>query len=68
MQADCPHATDFHDNCPAKCNFAICSRPTYSLTIDPELVFSADVDREAAIKDVCLSCEFFLSRGPRVRA
>lgn len=67
MQADCPHAIDFEDRCPAKCNFSLCDRPTNSPTTDPELVFSNEVDRSAAIKEVCWQCEFFLKNGPRVK-
>lgn len=67
MQADCPHATDLHDRCPAKCNFAVCDRPTYELTTDPDLVFSAEIDRSAPIKDVCLYCSFFLTKGPKLK-
>lgn len=65
MQADCPHPVDFKDNCPTKCAFAVCDRPSYQLTTDPELVFSVEVDRSAAIKDGCFYCEFFLKNGPR---
>ena len=66
MQAECPHPVDFKDNCPAKCAFAVCDRPTYKLTTDPDLVFSVEADRSAAIKDVCFTCEFFLTRGPKL--
>jgi len=65
MQKDCPHSADFKDNCPTKCAFAACDRPTYELTTDPELIFSPDVDRSAAIKDGCTYCAFFLTHGPR---
>ncbi len=65
MQAECPHPAVFKDRCPSKCAFAYCERSTHKLTTDPELVFSPDVDREAAIMDICLYCEFFLTRGPR---
>jgi len=66
MQADCPHHAQFHDNCPTKCAFATCSRSTYQLTTDPELIFSTEVDRSHAIKDGCIYCEFFLRNGPRI--
>lgn len=66
MQAECPHSVEFKDNCPTKCVFANCDRPTHTLTIDPELVFSTEVDRSAAIKDGCIFCEFFLTKGPRL--
>lgn len=65
MQADCPHATVIGDRCPSKCAFAACDRPTFELTTDPELVFSTEVDRDAAIRDVCLYCAFFIRNGPR---
>jgi len=66
MQAECPHAIEYEDNCPTKCAFAKCGRPTWELTIDPELVLSVDVDRAAAIKDECTYCAFFLRNGPRI--
>jgi hypothetical protein len=66
MQAECPHAVEYKDNCPTKCAFAACDRPTHELTIDPELVFDPTVDRSAAIKDTCTFCAFFLRNGPRV--
>lgn len=65
MQADCPHSAEFHDNCPTKCAFARCERTNHTLTTDPELIFSMEVDRSTAIKDTCQYCEFFLKNGPR---
>ncbi len=67
MQAECPHAVEFLDNCPTKCAFAKCCRPTWEMTIDPELVLSVEVDRSAAIKDECMYCAFFLKNAPRVQ-
>jgi hypothetical protein len=66
MQSECPHSVDFEDNCPTKCAFATCDRPTYALTTDPELVFDPTVDRSAPIKDGCKFCAFFLTNGPRI--
>lgn len=66
MQAECPHAIELRDNCPTKCAFAGCDRPTYELTIDPALIFAPDIDRSAAIKDGCTFCAFFLKNGPRI--
>lgn len=66
MQAECPHSAEFMDRCPTKCAFAGCDRPSYELTTDPDLIFSPDVDREAAIKEGCLFCAFFLRHGPRL--
>ncbi len=64
MQAECPHPV-IGDRCPTKCAFAACDRPTYTLTIDPALIFSNEVDRDATIKENCLHCEFFIVNGPR---
>lgn len=66
MQETCPHPTVIHDRCPNKCAFAVCDRETFELTTDPDLMFSVEVDRGAAIKDVCLHCTFFLTNGPRL--
>jgi hypothetical protein len=68
MQAECMHFTSFKDNCPSKCAFAACDRPTNKATSDPELIFDPTVDRTAAIKDNCHFCEFFLKNAPRVGA
>lgn len=66
MQAECPHPSVLRDRCPAKCAFAGCARDSYELTTDPELVFSVEVDRSAAIKENCLYCAFYLKHGPRL--
>lgn len=67
MQSECPHAQSREEMCPTKCAFAGCDRPQHELTTDPALIFSPDVDREAAIKQTCLYCAHFLTRGPRIR-
>jgi hypothetical protein len=66
MQSVCPHPNELDDRCPTKCAFAICDRPSRVQTSDPALIFSPDVDREAAIKEICFFCEFFLKNGPRL--
>lgn len=66
MQAECLHATTLHDRCPTKCAFANCDLPQHELTSDPALVFAPDVDRAGLVKEVCLFCKFFLTRGPRL--
>jgi hypothetical protein len=66
MQAECPHSAVFKDRCPTKCAFAACDRAQHQLTTDPALIFSIEVDRETAIKDGCMHCEFFLKHGPRM--
>ena len=66
MQSHCAHATEFKDNCPTKCVFANCDRSTHEISMDPEKIFSVTVDRQAAIRDICTLCEFFLTNGPKV--
>lgn len=66
MQAECPHSAVIGDRCPTKCAFAACDRPTYELTIDPELIFRTDIDRMGAIKEGCQYCKFFLTNGPKL--
>jgi len=66
MQRECPHCIELLDNCPTKCAFARCDRPTYELTTDPELVFDPTVDRSVVIKDGCAYCAFFLRHGPKL--
>jgi len=66
MQATCPHANELNDNCPTKCAFTTCECSQHELTTDPALVFDPEVDRSAAIMDVCTFCAFYLKHGPRV--
>lgn len=66
MQSECPHPTQFFDACPSKCAFAKCDRPTHELTTDPELLLNPNVDRDAAIKEECTYCGFFLRNAPRI--
>lgn len=66
MQAECPHSAQIGDRCPTKCAFAACQRPTYDLVTDPELLWDVSVDRSHAIKEPCLFCRHYLTRGPRV--
>lgn len=65
MQAVCLHATTLRDRCPSKCAFSPCDEPQHSRTSDPALVFAVEPDREKAMKEPCLYCAFFLTRGPR---
>ena len=67
MEATCVHAESAAERCPSRCAFAQCDRPSAGVTSDPALIFSPDVDREAAIKETCLFCGFFLANGPRLK-
>lgn len=66
MQERCVHAEKATEKCPPRCNFSQCDRPGAGVTSDPALIFDPAVDRSAAIKEVCLSCGFFLQNGPRI--
>lgn len=66
MQETCLHAIEFEDRCPTKCAFSNCDRRDHELSSDPALIFDPTVDRDAAIKELCMFCEFFLRHGPRV--
>lgn len=66
MQAECSHSSTFHDRCPTKCAWGFCRLPQNEITTDPALVFAIGPDRDKAVKDSCLQCVFFLTRGPRV--
>lgn len=68
LQSRCPHAIDPTEKCPSGCFYAQCQRPTRKTTGDPELVFNPEIDRDAAAKESCTYCEFFLTKGPRLGA
>lgn len=66
LQSRCPHAIDPTEKCPSECFYSKCHRPTRKATSDPDLIFSPDIDRDAAAKENCVYCEFFLTNGPRI--
>lgn len=66
LQAECPHAIDPDEQCPLGCHFAACDRPTHRVTGDLDLLLDPVVDRAAAAKAICTTCEFFLRNGPRL--
>ena len=68
IQEFCQHAVTDYDMCPGTCKFAICNRPEHKLTYDPKYVFEPNVDRDAALKHLCVHCEFFLTKGPKRHA
>lgn len=60
----CPHALA-NDICPADCWNTVCERPTHVMATDPEVLLNPYIDYNAAIKETCRYCEFFLNNGPR---
>lgn len=61
----CPHR-ELNGRCPVDCGFARCDRPTHKSVMDPLLMLDPTVDRNAAIKEGCLLCEYYLKHGPRI--
>lgn len=66
MQANCPHAVDPDEKCPARCSYGQCYNETRDSTSDPALIFDPTIDRDAAAKESCVFCAFFLRNGPRI--
>lgn len=65
MQSRCPHNTP-GEPCPADCHFAACQRETHVVATDLNVLLNPERNYEAAIKQVCRFCEFFLVRGPDI--
>jgi hypothetical protein len=65
MMSRCPHDNP-GEKCPARCAFAQCDRPTHEATSDPALIFEPAIDRSVAMKEQCVFCAFFLTKGPKV--
>lgn len=63
MQSRCPHNTP-GEPCPADCHFAACHRETHTVETDLNILLNSERDYEAAIKQVCRFCTFFLVNGP----
>lgn len=67
MQEECPHnRSDCYRPCPEDCTYTACARPWHRVTTDVSLLFDTRIDRGAAVKKACYSCEFFLTHGPKV--
>lgn len=65
MQSRCPHNTP-GEPCPADCHFAACQRETHTVEKDLNVLLNPELDYEAAIKQVCRFCTFFLTHGPAI--
>lgn len=63
MQSRCPHNRP-GEPCPPDCRFAYCTRPRHKVATDINLLLTLDVDRNAATKEACRVCEYFLTHGP----
>ena len=63
MNSRCPHNIP-GEPCPADCHFAACSRPTHVVCSDFAKLLNPERDFDAAAKEICRFCEFFLERGP----
>ena len=61
----CPHNAP-GEPCPADCHYAACGRLTHVVATDFDLLLNPERDYEAAVKEICRFCEFFLLNGPKV--
>ncbi|MCD8316303.1 MAG: hypothetical protein LUB61_02715 [Eggerthellaceae bacterium] len=65
MMSRCPHNIP-GEPCPADCHYADCRRATRKVCTDLSILLNPERDYDAAIKQVCHFCEFFLKNGPTV--
>jgi hypothetical protein len=65
MWERCPHNLG-KDYCPVECKFAQCDRPQRETVYGMAILDNPDVDRSQAVKEVCRSCKFFITHGPKV--
>lgn len=63
MMSRCPHNIP-GEPCPAECRFASCERSTHVVCQDFNKLLNPKRDYDAAIKEVCRFCEYFLEQGP----
>lgn len=63
MQSRCPHNVP-GATCPEDCYYSMCKRPTHQRAVGLDLLANPDVDRSAAVRDVCRACMFFINNGP----
>lgn len=63
MQERCPHNVP-NEPCPADCHYAACQRDTHVVETDLNILLNPERDYDAAIKQVCRFCTFFLTNGP----
>lgn len=67
MEEECPHSrSDCYAPCPQDCQYTACTRPWHRTASDFDLILDPSVDRMAAVKRRCYSCEYFLKNGPRI--
>ena len=66
MNGRCPHNIP-GEPCPADCHFAACFRPTHVVCTDFGKLLNPSRDFDAAIKEICRFCEFFLEHGRSCR-
>ena len=63
MKGRCPHNIP-GEPCPADCNYSACFRATHIVATDINMILNPDLNYDAAVKEVCRMCEFFLKNGP----
>ena len=63
MLSRCPHNTP-GEPCPPDCHFAACERKTHVVCTQYDKLLNPNINFEAATKEICRFCEFFLDNGP----
>ena len=63
MNAGCVHNIP-GEPCPAECKFSECNRPSHVVARDVTLLLNPDLNYDASVKEVCRTCENFLTNGP----
>lgn len=66
MMSRCPHNVP-GESCPADCHFAACNRPMHKVCQDFAVLLNPERDYDAAVKEVCRFCMYFLEQGPKVQ-
>jgi hypothetical protein len=66
MTSRCPHNNPA-EKCPSRCAYGQCYSATHVPSSDPALIFDPAIDRDAAMKEQCTFCAFFLAHAPRTQ-
>ena len=63
MLEGCPHNVP-GEPCPADCHYAACYRDRHVVAVDLDILLNPERDYDAAVREVCRFCEYFLVNGP----
>ncbi len=66
MQQRCPHNTP-SQACPANCYYAACYRNCHVVCTDFNMLLNPERNYDAAVREICRFCEYFLQNGPKTK-